>query len=61
MVAARLANLERGGDRKSEAFDQTANLRNDQAAQMLNVSTRSVETAKSVQANATPELVAAVD
>jgi hypothetical protein len=53
--------MNHGGDRKSEAFDQTANLRNDQAAQMLNVSTRSVEAAKQVQENGAPELVAAVD
>lgn len=61
MVAAKLAKMPRGGDRKSEAFDQTANLRNDQAAQMLSVSTRSVETAKQVQEKGTAELVAAVD
>ena len=44
MVSARLANLSHGGDRKA---DQDANLRLDvtrvQAAEMLNVSERSVK------------------
>jgi hypothetical protein len=48
MVAARLANLEAGGDKKSTKY-QTANLQFDsitrsQAAQKLNVSERSVNT-----------------
>ena len=55
MVAAKIANMERGGDKPSERdsnFD-SANLPNgkisqDQAAQMLNVSSRSVRTAKEV-------------
>ena len=45
MVAARLANLEHGGDRKSD--NQTANLQHDvsrkEAAEKLNVSERSVK------------------
>lgn len=64
-VAAKLANMKRGGDRKS---DQTANLQDDrapvtqaQAAQMLNVSERSVATAKKVIDNAAPELIQAVE
>lgn len=47
MVAAKLANMARGGDRKS---DQTANLhvdsvRQSDAAKLLNVSTRTVAVA----------------
>lgn len=61
MVAGKLANVSRGGDRKSEAYDQTANLPNDQAAKMLNVSERSVRTAKQVQKTGVPELVKAVE
>lgn len=64
-VAAKLANMKRGGDRKS---DQTANLQDDrasitqaQAAQMLNVSERSVATAKKVIENAAPELIHSVE
>ena len=59
MVAAEIANLSHGGDRTSE---QTANLQLEavsrkQAADMLNVSERSVNTAKKVQKDAAPELV----
>lgn len=58
MIGARIASLGRGGD-------QSANLRNaptaEEAASMLNVSARSIETARSVQRKADPELVAAVD
>lgn len=52
-VAAKLANMTRGGDRRS---DQSANLHFEnspvtisQAAEMLNVSERSVKTARKVQ------------
>ena len=63
MAAAKLANIQRGGDRKS---DQTANLQFDrqpapvsqsEAASLLNVSPRTVATAKKVQDRA-PEPVA---
>ena len=69
MVAAELAKMEHGGSRKT---DQAANLRLDigadvpqpvsveQAAEMLNVSTRSVETAKKVIRDGVPELADAV-
>lgn len=64
-VAAKLANMGHGGDRKS---DQAANLPDDrapisqaQAAEMLNVSERSVRTAKTVIEHGAPELVAAVE
>jgi ParB family chromosome partitioning protein len=75
-VAARLANMERGGDRKTQP-DQNANLQfdiplsqqasarapvtNADAAKMLNVSERSVATARKVQDTAPPEIVRAVD
>jgi hypothetical protein len=62
MVAARLATMSHGGDRKS---DQGANLRlevsQDQACRMLNISERLLQYAKVVQDEGTPELVAAVD
>lgn len=61
MVAANLAKMPRGGDRRSDSFDQTANLRNDQAAGMLNVSPRTVETARKVVNDGAPELIAAVE
>lgn len=68
-VAAKLANMGHGGDRKS---DQGANLPLDrgeqpapvtvaQAAELLNVSERSVKSARKVQEQGTPELIAAVD
>jgi N6-adenosine-specific RNA methylase IME4/ParB-like chromosome segregation protein Spo0J len=63
MVAAKLANMPHGGDRKT---DQTANLQFDPvsapavsvsvAAEMLNVSERSVANARAVIENAVPEL-----
>jgi len=57
MVAAKLAKLPphrpTGGN--------SANLRTSTAAEMLNVSPRSVETARAVQEHATPTLIAAVE
>lgn len=61
MVGGRLAKLPRGGDRKSEAYDQTAHVRTDRAAQMLNVSPRSIESARAIERTGTPELVEAVE
>lgn len=62
MVAAKLAKLPHGGDRKSE---QPANLplgpTQAQAAELLNVSERTLRTAKVVQEEGAPELVAAVE
>lgn len=60
-AAARLANMRRG--RPSE---KSANLRNNQvstadAASMLGVGTRSVESARKVHARGAPELIEAVD
>jgi N6-adenosine-specific RNA methylase IME4 len=60
MVAARLATLTHGGDRKS---DQAANLHLDRAAaaKKLNVSERSIAHAAKVQASATKQLIGAAD
>lgn len=65
MAAAKIATATHGGDRKS---DQAANLPLDiphvsqaKAAELLNVSERTVRAAKAVQANGTPELIEAVD
>jgi N6-adenosine-specific RNA methylase IME4 len=65
MVAARIANLAHGGNRRS---DQPANLPLEtvpvsqaRAAELLNVSERTVRDAKTVQREASPELVEAVD
>lgn len=63
MVAARLATDSVGGDRKSE--NHYANLHNDlsreNAAEMLNVSSRSIANAEDVIENAPPEVVKAVE
>lgn len=60
VVAAKLATMTHGGDRKT---DQDANLHVDRttAATMLNVSTRTVADATKVINEAAPELVAAVE
>lgn len=62
LAAANLANVKRGGDRKSEAFDQTANSRvtHSSAANIMNISQRSVETAATMRETAAPELLAEV-
>lgn len=62
MVAASIANMQRGGDTVSE---QSANLRNGlvsqtQAAEMLNVSERAVSSANKVKAEGALELIEAV-
>ena len=61
MAAARVANMNHGGDRRS---DQAANLPlvpQAEAAQRLGVSERSLRYAKVVQERGSPELVAIVD
>jgi len=63
MVAAKLANIKNGGDRVSE---QSANLPSAQvsqsdAAEMLNVSTRSVTSAKKIIEDAPAEVAKAVE
>jgi len=61
IVAARLANMQHGGDRKS---DQSANLPLDitqpEAAAMLNISSRSLRTAKQIIRDM-PDKVAAIE
>jgi ParB-like chromosome segregation protein Spo0J len=57
MVAARLAKL----PAHRPAEDNSANLRTSDAAEMLNVSPRTVETARKVVNDGAPELVAAVE
>ena len=62
MIAARLANIERGGDRKSVDFKSPiGGLKQAAAAEMLNVSPKSVERAKTVQKHGIPELQKAVE
>ncbi len=65
MVAATIANMKHGGDRKSKAEAQDPNLGVDrlsvpEAAKRLNVSHGSVEAAKKVRKEGGPALVAAV-
>lgn len=63
VVAAKIANMRHGGDRRS---DQAANLpvenvSQSAAAEMLNVSERTVRSARTVIDEGAPELVAAVE
>ena len=58
MVAAKLANLAHGGDRSKAPIGA---LKDADAASMLNVGERSVERAKTVQRDGTPELQHAVE
>lgn len=63
MVAASIANLPIGGDGRNQHTEGTANLQTPsraQAAEKLNVSERTVNTAKKVQRDGTPELTDAV-
>jgi hypothetical protein len=66
MVAAKLANINNGGDRRSDGF-QSANLQTEppvsqtKAADLLSVSTRTVADAKTVQEKGSPELIEAVE
>jgi hypothetical protein len=68
MMGARIANLKHGGKRRSR--QQTANLQLDlqpavvtidKAAALLNVSARSIEMAKEILSEASPEIAARVD
>ncbi len=60
MVAAKLANLNQG-QRSDRVDPQICGTTQTAAAQKLNVSERSVNTAKRVQATGTPELQEAVE
>jgi ParB-like chromosome segregation protein Spo0J len=59
-VAARIATMKHGGDRKSNR-DANLQVNRATAANMLNVSERSVANAAKVLAEGTPELVSAVE
>lgn len=63
MVAAKLANLENGGDRRTQDFKSQIRevISQPQAAELLNVSPRSVSAAKKVLKEAAPEVIAAVE
>jgi len=58
MVAAKLANFEHGGDRTKSPI---GDLKQQQAADMLNVGKRTVERAREVIDDGAPELIAAVE
>lgn len=57
MIAARIANMERG-DNQHASIDATSQA---EAAKLLNVSRPSVQRARVVLSEGTPELIAAVD
>lgn len=61
MVAARLAKMPHGGDRRSDQAESLPLVSQEQAAKQLNVSDRSIRTAKQVQEHGTPELARAVE
>lgn len=63
MVASRLANMQHGGDRKSEDFNTEISvlISQPEAAAMLNVSTDSVQFAKKVLDQGSEELISKVD
>ena len=66
MIADRIATYKAGGDRKSAPQDQSANLHFDpvthaQAAQLVNVSERSVKSASIVRNQGVPELARMVE
>lgn len=63
MVAAKIANMSHGGDRKSDEIKRSIDplISQPEAAKTLNVSVPSVKRAKVVQEHGTPELVKAVE
>lgn len=67
LVAARIANIKRGGIRSGQntVASQTANLQGEvsrqSASKLLNVSERTIATAKKVEQYAAPELLVAVE
>ena len=61
MVAAKLANMPLGGAAYRSANLQTDQVSQSTAAELLNVSTRTVANAKRVMEDATPELMQAVE
>ena len=62
LVAGRIANLEHGGDkRESQVANLPLGISQEQAAEMLNVSKRSVTSARRVLDEGAPELIQAVE
>jgi len=61
MVAARLANLGHGGDRRSKTKSPIGDLKRVDAARLLNVAPRTVERSRAVLEHGAPELVRAVE
>ena len=60
MVAASLETMQHGGDRQSVKQDANLHLDRHQAAELLQVSPRSVATAAKVERDSTPEVIEAV-
>ena len=58
MVAERLATMKNGGDRTSS---QICEVPREQAAKMLNVGTRSIDSARVVRRDAAPNVTEAVE
>lgn len=61
MVAAKLAKVPHGGDRRSDQAENLPLVSQEMAARQLNVSDRSIRTAKQVAEQGTPELAKAVE
>ena len=62
MTAARLATLTRGGDRRSEDFKGSiGGLKIENAAELVGVSEKTINRAKTVLSRGSPELIEAVD
>lgn len=60
-IAARLCDMPRGGDRRSEDFKVQICTSIEEASEMMNVSPRTTKTAKKVQDKANPEVVKKMD
>ena len=61
MVAAKLANISHGGNRKDQGANLRVEVSRSDAAELLSVSPRSVASAAKVQAESSPEIVQAVE
>lgn len=61
LVAAKLTNVDHGGDRKDQGANVRLDITHAKAAEMLNVSERGVDSAKKVIKDGSTELVAAVE
>jgi len=60
-IAARLCGIPRGGDRRSDGFKVQICTSIDEASELMNVSPRTIKTAKKVQEKAEPEVVKKMD